>query len=380
MATNKLLKSASSQPGSVQETGIGVDGSNNITGAGTINGLIIGTDVQAYDAQLADLAGLGVTAANTIVANGSNWTAQKNELAKTVAPTANDDTGDGYTVGSRWVDTTNDKEYVCLDASSGAAVWTETTQAGSSPALDDVSDVVITSVADGQVLTYDSGTSKWINETPSGGSSDIPSIIYATIFETSARFSQALTGSGAISFSASGLDMETGATANSSAKAMFSSGSSFQGYNGSPFWRLDIANFITKGTDAQIFLGTSTDLTFTGTSITFTGRHIGFKIITTGSTASLYATQADGTTENASSALTTLSAGNNVSLAFKVNGSSSVDYYWAVNNGSWSSATNLTSNLPSVTSADNRLLFIVMNNANVATNTRMIVGSWSYRR
>lgn len=38
-------------------------------------------------------------------------------------PTVNDDSGDGYSVGSRWFDTTNDISYDCLDASSGAAVW-----------------------------------------------------------------------------------------------------------------------------------------------------------------------------------------------------------------------------------------------------------------
>jgi len=35
--------------------------------------------------------------------------------------------------------------------------------------LDGLSDVTITSVANGQVLTYDSGTSQWINAAPSGG-------------------------------------------------------------------------------------------------------------------------------------------------------------------------------------------------------------------
>lgn len=50
-----------------------------------------------------------------------------NKWDGTTAPTANEDSGDGYAVGSRWIDTTNDKEYVCLDASSAAAVWTETT-------------------------------------------------------------------------------------------------------------------------------------------------------------------------------------------------------------------------------------------------------------
>ncbi len=47
------------------------------------------------------------------------------KLNATTEPTANDDSGDGYSVGSKWVDVTNDKIYFCLDASVGAAVWQE---------------------------------------------------------------------------------------------------------------------------------------------------------------------------------------------------------------------------------------------------------------
>jgi len=54
----------------------------------------------------------------------------KNRFDATSAPTINDDVDLGYTVGSRWVDVTNDKEYICLDNADGAAVWTETTGAG----------------------------------------------------------------------------------------------------------------------------------------------------------------------------------------------------------------------------------------------------------
>jgi len=50
---------------------------------------------------------------------------------KTAAPTVNDDSGDGYAVGDKWLDETNDKEYVVLDVTVGAAVWVETTSAGS---------------------------------------------------------------------------------------------------------------------------------------------------------------------------------------------------------------------------------------------------------
>jgi len=54
----------------------------------------------------------------------------KKKLDATQAPTVNNDIDEGYAVGSRWVDVTNDKEYVCLDNTDGAAVWTETTEAG----------------------------------------------------------------------------------------------------------------------------------------------------------------------------------------------------------------------------------------------------------
>jgi hypothetical protein len=54
----------------------------------------------------------------------------KVKLDGTQAPTVNNDTDEGYVVGSRWFDVTNDKEYVCLDNTDGAAVWTETTEAG----------------------------------------------------------------------------------------------------------------------------------------------------------------------------------------------------------------------------------------------------------
>jgi len=50
----------------------------------------------------------------------------------TAAPTVNNDssTGEGYSPGSIWIDVTNDKAYVCLDSTEGAAVWTEITGGG----------------------------------------------------------------------------------------------------------------------------------------------------------------------------------------------------------------------------------------------------------
>lgn len=43
-----------------------------------------------------------------------------------VSPTVDNDIDEGYTVGSGWYDITNDKSYVCLDNTDGAASWLET--------------------------------------------------------------------------------------------------------------------------------------------------------------------------------------------------------------------------------------------------------------
>jgi hypothetical protein len=60
----------------------------------------------------------------------SDFSTIKINLAGSAEPGTGDDSGDGYAVGSRWIDTTADKEYVCLDATGAAAVWTETTASG----------------------------------------------------------------------------------------------------------------------------------------------------------------------------------------------------------------------------------------------------------
>lgn len=64
----------------------------------------------------------------------------------TTDPGVGDDSGDGYSVGSRWINTTGDgKEFVCTDASVGAAVWLQTAP-GVSP-------------IDAEDVAYNNGTS-----------------------------------------------------------------------------------------------------------------------------------------------------------------------------------------------------------------------------
>lgn len=48
----------------------------------------------------------------------------------TVDPVVGNDNTQGYSIESRWINTTTDKEWVCTDAGTGAAVWVETTAGG----------------------------------------------------------------------------------------------------------------------------------------------------------------------------------------------------------------------------------------------------------
>ena len=193
-------------------------------------------------------------------------------------------------------------------------------------------------------LLYD-GTS-W-REISRGIGARVIEVTKSTTFEASGRYTTAVLGSGANAFGVNGLTSSTGVTLSSSANALWTTNGDGVGediFAGSPTFGCSVR--LSLGTTASMYIGIGT-ATVAGSGHTFTTRHIGFKILFATGVASLYATQADGTTENASAALTTIIADDVLEVVCAVNGTISVDYYWRKNGGAFSAATNLTTNLPS---------------------------------
>lgn len=73
--------------------------------------------------------GTGVTITNAAGSVTIRKTVLDN-LSATADPTVNDDSGDGYSVGSLWVNTTTKKSFICVDATLTTAVWGAATSAG----------------------------------------------------------------------------------------------------------------------------------------------------------------------------------------------------------------------------------------------------------
>ena len=217
---------------------------------------------------------------------------------------------------------------------------------------------------------------------PTGSSAINRHTLFSTIFETSARFTSTAIGGGSAIFNTSGLTLASGAGAGDSivSTLLIMTGTATTIFAGNPFVSFNLMPVIS--TDHESIVAIGVQQTFSSGVAVMTLRHIGFLIKRVASGAcNVYATQADGTTENRSGVLTTINpaGGDILELSFQVNGTSSVDYYWSLNHGAMSTATNLTSNMPS---GGTNPLFVnfACDNGNVAGNTNTILNAFTYQR
>jgi hypothetical protein len=191
----------------------------------------------------------------------------------------------------------------------------------------------------GQVLTAtDSTHATW--QTPGAGT---PMMTMSTLFETAARF----TTTGSLSYGTTGI---TSTTTNTNmtilvpfnqSNSVASNDNEFAG-NPSASFQYTLEAFDTGVNGASWFnIGGST---ITGT--TSTTKHVGFKLVFTSTTsASLYATQANGTTESVSSALITgIVNADKLDMIVQVSGTTAT--FYARKNGGTQVSTTLSTNYP----------------------------------
>lgn len=212
-------------------------------------------------------------------------------------------------------------------------------------------------------------------------------VVMSTMFETAGRFTNGSSG-GTATWTTVGLTLTTTTTANRFAGAtldILNNGSNGVIWANNPVFSVGMQITTTSGTSAAAYFGIGQMSVATGAAglgTNFTENHIGFKLVNSGGTLSLFGTQAAGVTETATSALTTVAANDYLDMVCKVNGTSSVDYYWRQNNGAWSSATNLTTNIPTGTPASSTgkgLQWTVTNFASASAITA-VIGGCSYSR
>lgn len=224
-----------------------------------------------------------------------------------------------------------------------------------------------TAPSSGQVLTA-TGPSAATWQTSSSGSSG-PTTRFATVFETVSAFSISLI-SGTAAVDASGLLMSTTATASRSAEVSRNvPGSSNNPFLGSPSMSCSFANFTPVTGFGSITVGG-------GTSSTSTVAHFGFMIDVVASVATLSASQASGTTQTKTTLTTITGSSDSVDVYAKVNGTTSIDYYWRKNGAAWSTATNQATNMPTGTNTSLMDLFVSNSNGNM----QLRFNSYTYER
>ena len=212
----------------------------------------------------------------------------------------------------------------------------------------------------------------------------IPRMFFSTVFETAARFSQNIGGSGAITFNTIGANLIPGVTGTSFAKLLLNIGGVADNgglFNGNPKFsvQVDMTSLVVASGVGSSFFGIG-NITANGGGHAFSEPHIGFKITKSGGVVTLYATQADDTIESASGALTTLVNDDSLDLIFEVNDKDNVSYFWRKNGGELSSAVVVSGRVPNSTLVVASTLQFSCSNDVTAFNFHITPSACSFER
>ena len=149
----------------------GGTGASTAADARTNLGLVIGTDVQAYDAQLADIAGLTPTDGNFIVGDGTNYVSESGDTARTSlgVGTGDSPTFTGLTLSANLdMGSASITNLATPSANTDAATkaYVDSVAAGIDT-LAELNDTDITTPSSGQMLVHD-GSDSFDNVSMSG--------------------------------------------------------------------------------------------------------------------------------------------------------------------------------------------------------------------
>jgi hypothetical protein len=224
--------------------------------------------------------------------------------------------------------------------------------------------------------TYWRGDGTWAAPASSGGL-PFPTVMTSTAFEATTRMNvSSVSNGGTITLVQSGIALDTSSGNGAHAKIAMSvigdsNGVATNGggvFDTTPgYFGVSVAFTGIGATVLQSYFGLGS-VGIAAAGVTYTNNHVGFKITRAAAGAiNLAATEADGSTETASSTLTTVAIDDVIDLALRINSPSSVDYFWRKNGGSWSSATNLTANIPTVKTS-----LVTLGVSNVSTTNQEI--------
>lgn len=222
----------------------------------------------------------------------------------------------------------------------------------------------------GQVMSAGapSGNVSQLSWIAAGGAS-APKTSFSTVFENSGGFSINLV-SGTAGFDTGGLLLSTTVTGSKSAEVSRNGvGNSNNPFLGSPTLSITFVCFVPTVAFGSMTVGGAT-------SSTATTAHFGFMVDVVAGVATLSASQASGSAQTKTTLTTITGSSDNVEVYAKVNGTSSIDYYWRKNGGAWSSATNIATNMPTGTNLPILDLFVT----NTTGNMQLRFENYTYER